>query len=135
MNKKVFVFFMALWFVIIIAFVFLMTNQHELTHQAIYRYFGYNSSVHLTLTGGYVQLEPNQTINETDSKTIDSLQAVNELVSYQYGILFVFVSGSFLLFIVILDSFTSQLIKALDLVQRFEEMQKAKKLAGEIRHE
>lgn len=127
MNKKTFIIFLVLWSVIQFTAMFLMVNQHELTHQTIYRCFGYNASVHLNLFGGYTQLDQNETINETDSKIIDSLQAVNELVSYQYGIVFAFITGSLLLFLVILDSFTSKIIDILNLVQRFEDMEKIKR--------
>jgi len=93
------------WIILSFLALYMMTLQHEFTHQAIYKNFGYNSSVYITWWGGMTVLENNILVNQEDYRIIGSLQAVNELVSYQYNIMFFFVCGSYLLLFVTLEKY------------------------------
>jgi hypothetical protein len=130
MRKK---FYLSLTVILVSAFIFfqLMLIAHEKTHFAIYRIFGYNSTIHIEFLFGYVTLD--STLNETDSKIIRSLQSVVELESYQLQICLMEITTLLIVILILVDSYFFKLVQALDLVQRFEEMQKAKKLAAEVR--
>jgi len=130
-------FYLSITLLTISAFLFaqLMLVQHENTHFAIYKMFGYNSTVHVGFLQGYVQLNDNETLSETDSKIIRSLQSVVELESYQLEAFYFGVITLLIVILILVDSYFFKFVETLDLVQRFEEMQRAKKLAGEIRHE
>lgn len=132
MRKK---FYLSLTVILISVFIFfqLMLIAHEKTHFAIYRMFGYNSTIHIEFLQGYVQLDANQTLNETDAKIIYSLQSVVELESYQLQVCIMLVTTLLIVILILVDSYFFKLVQALDLVQRFEEMQKVKELAAEVR--
>jgi peroxiredoxin family protein len=94
----------------------LLIQQHELTHQAIYRAYGYDAKVYLTWWGGYVILEGNQTIAAEDAKPIRLLNGINELVSYQYGVMFVFITIMMFIIFFVYDDYHEELLKKLNLM-------------------
>jgi len=131
MRKK---FYLSLTVILVSVFIFfqLMLIAHEKTHFAIYRMFGYTSTIHIEFLQGYVQLDANQTLNETDSKIIRSLQSVVELESYQLQAFYLGVMTLMIVILIIVDSYFFKLVESIDLVRRYEEMQKAKEIAAEV---
>lgn len=107
-NDKRFMVGIVIWLIVALYCSILMTIQHELVHQRVYTYYGYNSSIHLTWWGGYTQLDNNETVNATDKRDIAIFNSVNELVSYQYYIMFMFVIGSYMFIIATFYSFTKR---------------------------
>jgi hypothetical protein len=130
MRKK---FYLSLTIILFSVFMFfqLMLIAHENTHVAIYKLFGYNSTKYIGFLQGYVILD--STLNETDAKIIRSLQSVVELESYQLQVCIMAVTTLLIVILILVDSYFFKLVQALDLVQRFEDMQRIKKLAAEVR--
>lgn len=125
-NKIFWTVFFLLIFTILLSQI-LMVKKHEETHQAIYKYFDYNSTIHYWIGGGWVTLDPNQILNETDEKIISSLQSVNELVSYQYGVEFELVAFLFIILLVGFDIYFSKLLKKLERMEFKKDLEGIKK--------
>lgn len=88
------------WFPIFFIGVFLLSaycfvDAHELTHQKIYSAYGIESSYEITLfdiehSGLTTPEETTMPLDEY--RQMESLHAINELVSYQYNVMFCFIA-------------------------------------------
>lgn len=124
-----------MFFIMFFAISFFMVIEHEKTHVAIWNSFGYNASYTLTVFGGITSPDMSQNFTVEDLRIIMPLHAINELVSYQYGVFMAFVFGMIIIFMVVIDTNNEKLIASIDLVKRYEELEKLKKvIKKEFKH-
>ena len=82
-----------IWLLVVIGMYLGLTYQHELTHKQIYSYWGINSTMGFDLTTFYVNAtDYPDYLTSQDYRILNSLHSLNEVVSYQYDAIFLFLS-------------------------------------------
>ena len=80
----------AVFMILFIASLGMMYRQfvvrHEMVHQKIFEYHGINSTIYYDFLSAYTY--PTEPIPDDKYDIVMSLHAVNEMVNYQYSILF-----------------------------------------------
>jgi len=106
--KHWFYLYAMLWILFTAVSLVMITWQHELTHVIIFRNYGYNATAELTWFGGMTLLDDGQTISESDRRDIGLFNAINELVTYQYVVMFIYVLGSYIMLLGAIDKYSEK---------------------------
>lgn len=90
MNRKKTI---AIIFLVLFVFTFMLNvYEHEKVHQKIFQAYGVKSEIEFNLLSARTVSEP-ITLSQEERRQMNSMHAVNEMVSYQFGVMYAFITG------------------------------------------